>query len=140
MNKQKYFLAEKVSIKAKLKDNTILSGVGDIEVLLKDIWITNVQWNPPKPTKVIFNPPATIVFWEDGSKTVVKVQDEKTKRECVIRGGRCVDDITPIIATIPINEYGRETFDKEKGLALAFCKKIMGNKGNYYNMFKKWCE
>lgn len=25
-----------------------------------------------KPVKVIFNPPATIVFWEDGTKTVVK--------------------------------------------------------------------
>lgn len=37
-------------------------------------------FNPdPKPTnppisKVIFNPPATIVFWKDGSKTVVKCQ------------------------------------------------------------------
>lgn len=25
---------------------------------------------------VIFNPPATIVFWEDGTKTVVKCQNE----------------------------------------------------------------
>ena len=38
-------------------------------------------FNPdPKPTnppisKVVFNPPATIVFWKDGSKTVVKCQD-----------------------------------------------------------------
>ena len=30
--------------------------------------------NPIK--KVIFNPPATIVFWENGSKTVVKAQGE----------------------------------------------------------------
>ncbi len=31
-----------------------------------------------KPTikKVIFNPPATIVFWNDGTKTVVKAQNE----------------------------------------------------------------
>ena len=27
--------------------------------------------------KVIFNDPATIVFWEDGTKTVVKAQDEE---------------------------------------------------------------
>ena len=27
------------------------------------------------PNKVIFNPPATIVFWEDGTKTVVKCRD-----------------------------------------------------------------
>ena len=29
----------------------------------------------PKIEKVIFNPPATIVLWKDGSKTVVKCQD-----------------------------------------------------------------
>lgn len=29
----------------------------------------------PSIKKVIFNDPATIVFWEDGSKTVVKCQD-----------------------------------------------------------------
>lgn len=56
--------------------------------------------------KVIFNDPATIVFWNDGSKTVVKAHDEE--------------------------------FDPEKGLAMAFSKKLLGNKGNYYNEFKKW--
>ena len=55
---------------------------------------------------VIFNPPATIVFWEDGTKTVVKCKNEK--------------------------------FDPEKGLAMAFSKKMLGNKGNYYEVFKKW--
>lgn len=30
----------------------------------------------PKIRKVIFNDPATIVFWEDGAKTVVKADDE----------------------------------------------------------------
>ncbi len=56
--------------------------------------------------KVIFNDPATIVFWNDGSKTVVKAHDEE--------------------------------FDPEKGLAMAISKKLLGNKGNYYNEFKKW--
>lgn len=56
--------------------------------------------------KVIFNDPATIVFWNDGSKTVVKAHDE--------------------------------VFDPEKGLAMAISKKLLGNKGNYYNEFKKW--
>lgn len=58
-------------------------------------------------TKVIFNNPATIVFWSDGKKTVVK----------------CAID---------------EAFDEEKGLAMAISKRILGNKGNYYNEFKKW--
>lgn len=29
------------------------------------------------PKKVIFNNPATIVYWQDGTKTVVKVSDEE---------------------------------------------------------------
>lgn len=57
--------------------------------------------------KVIFNDPATIVYWEDGTKTVVKAMDG-------------------------------ETFDKEKGLAMAISKKSLGNAGNYYDIFKEW--
>lgn len=55
---------------------------------------------------VIHDDPATIVFWTDGTKTVVKVDGEE--------------------------------YDPEKGLAMAFSKKMFGNKGNYYNVFKKW--
>lgn len=58
---------------------------------------------------VKFNGPATIVFWNDGTKTIVK----------------CGED---------------DVLDREKGLAMAICKKVMGNKGNYYNEFKKWLE
>lgn len=61
-----------------------------------------------KINKVIFNNPATIVIWNDGTKTVVKA----------------------------INE----PFDKEKGLAMAVSKRFFGNKGNYYEVFKKWIE
>ena len=59
--------------------------------------------------KVIFNEPATIVFWEDRTKTVVKCSEN-------------------------------ETFDKEKGLAMAIIKKMLGNKGNYFNQIKKYTE
>lgn len=55
---------------------------------------------------VIFNDPATIIFWNDGTKTVVKAENEE--------------------------------FDPEKGLAMAISKKVLGNKGNYYETFKKW--
>ena len=55
---------------------------------------------------VKFNPPATIVFWTDNTKTVVKCQGED--------------------------------YDPEKGLAMCICKKMLGNKGNYYEVFKKW--
>ena len=56
--------------------------------------------------KVKFNPPATIVFWTDNTKTVVKCSGED--------------------------------YDPEKGLAMCICKKMLGNKGNYYEVFKKW--
>lgn len=55
---------------------------------------------------VIFNDPATIVLWSDGTKTVVKAD--------------------------------KEDFDPEKGLAMAISKKALGNKGNYFDIFKKW--
>lgn len=59
-----------------------------------------------KIDNVIFNKPATIVFWNDGTKTIVRVNNEE--------------------------------FDPEKGLAMAIAKKALGNKGKYYDEFKKW--
>lgn len=59
--------------------------------------------------KVIFNDPATIVKWRDGTKTVVKVQEG-------------------------------DEFDPMVGLAMCIAKKAMGNQGNYFEVFKKWCE
>ena len=63
----------------------------------------------PEIKKVIFNNPATIVFWADNTKTVVK----------------CGED---------------ETFDPEKGLAMAISKKALGNCGSYFDTFKKWTD
>ena len=59
-------------------------------------------------TNVIFAAPATIVFWNDGTKSVVKCENE--------------------------------VFDPEKGLAMAIAKRALGNKGNYYETFKKWVD
>lgn len=56
--------------------------------------------------KVIFNGPATIIKWKDGTKTVVKCQV-------------------------------RDTFDYEKGLAMCFTKKALGNKGNFNDVLRK---
>lgn len=57
--------------------------------------------------KVIFNDPATIVFWKDGTKTVTKCGE-------------------------------MDIYDPEKGLAMCFAKRLLGNEGNYYNVFKQW--
>lgn len=32
-----------------------------------------------------------------------------------------------------------DTYDKEKGLAMAISKKFFGNTGRYCEEFKKWC-
>ena len=37
--------------------------------------LTNICISTPQITDVIFNNPATIVFWSDGTKTIVKAQD-----------------------------------------------------------------
>lgn len=59
----------------------------------------------PEVVDVIFNEPATIVLWSDGTKTVVKTQEG-------------------------------ESYDPEKGMAMAFSKKLMGdNKRDYYHTF-----
>lgn len=42
----------------------------------KTIMSLKVSDNIPGIKKVIYNPPATIIFWEDGTKTVVKCQDD----------------------------------------------------------------
>lgn len=33
-----------------------------------------------------------------------------------------------------------EKFDQEKGLAMAIVKKMLGNKGNYYDLFRNYCD
>ena len=58
--------------------------------------------------RIEFHDPATIVFWNDGTKTVVKAR------------------------------HG-DKFDKEKGLAMAIAKKVMGNTNKYYDIFEEYC-
>lgn len=87
----------------------------------------------PKIKKVIFNPPATIVLWGDGTKTVVKANDRcghtVTATSYSDNGETKTEEI----------EIG-ELYDPEKGLAMCIAKKALGNKGNYYNEFKRWLE
>lgn len=59
--------------------------------------------------KVIFNDPATIVLWSDGSKTVVKCGPE-------------------------------DSYDMEKGLAMAIVKKMAGNDNRFHKVFKQYSK
>lgn len=81
----------------------------DVDVTMS---IFNYQYNEEmikmfEIHEVIFNEPATIIIWKDGTKTVVMCQEG-------------------------------DVFDKEKGIALCFMKKLLGNKSNYFEIVKKW--
>jgi len=107
----------------------------------------------PGIKKVIFNNPATIVLWTDGTKTVVKARAIKTvKMAKDIYYKLDVSKITKYIGLKPGQMYKAmykgemdsfiidiyDEFDPEKGLAMAIAKKVLGNKGSYYDEFKKW--
>ena len=70
---------------------------------------SSCQYPIPQIKNVIFNYPATIVFWNDGTKTVVKCDE-------------------------------RDQFDPEKGITMAFFKKMHGNIGHYFEEIKKWAK
>lgn len=59
--------------------------------------------------KVIFNDPATVILWSDGTKTVVKCGPE-------------------------------DSFDMEKGLAMAIVKKMAGNDNRFHKVFKQYTK
>lgn len=100
----------------------ILDTGRELEFLAKDLYVDSVHnyhirkmdtKKIPTPAiasikRVIFNPPATIVFWSDGKKTVVKCSKN-------------------------------ESFDPEKGLAMAIVKRTQGNSEDYYKDISKWC-
>ncbi len=72
--------------------------------------ILNLSPKPfPSIKNVYFNNPVTVVIWDDGTKTIVKCQKQTG-----------------------------DTYSKETGLAMCIAKKALGNKGNYYDIFKKW--
>lgn len=109
-------LEDELKSRLETHDNSLdlmsISSNCALNLSTEDIYVLNLSTEPSVHfaiEKVIFNDPATIVLWEDGSKTVVKVQDG-------------------------------DTFDKEKGLAMALLKKLLGNNGSYYKEIKRWTE
>ena len=95
-----------------ISDRKNLTTWDDFSSILKDLHksvygMTSMSTDTVFLKKVIYNDPATIAFWSDGTKTIVKAQPG-------------------------------DIFDPEKGLAMVVVKKACGNKGNYYNGFKRW--
>lgn len=72
-----------------------------------DLKFNGIFYLDPQPKEVIFHDPATIVYWTDGTKTVVK-------------------------------SGPHDTFDPEKGLAMAIAKKHFGNGNEFHKVFKRW--
>jgi len=62
-----------------------------------------------RPRTIIFSPPATIIIWKNGDKTVVKCSE-------------------------------KDTYDKEKGIALCYMKRIHGNSSRYYDIIKQFTK
>ena len=75
----------------------------------------------PKVKRVIFNGPATILFWDDGEKTVVKC------REC--QDGKCIhdDDTIDPIAKVTRGIACSLTSDPEKAVMAAMLKRLYKN-------------
>lgn len=64
----------------------------------------------PEIEKVIFNDPATVVIWSDGTKTIVKTRQKGRKKD---------------------------KFSKEYGLAIAIAKKYCGNRCRFLKLVKE---
>ena len=100
-----------ICIKSKLISNILNNSIFTSAIpsadLILNLYKNHSQLCNLEIKKVLYKNPATIVYWSDGSKTVVKCQRE-------------------------------DTYDPEKGLAMAILKKMNGNTGCYYKEFKKW--
>lgn len=100
-----------ICIKSKLIKNVLnekftTSAIPSADLIL-NLYKNHSQLCNLEIKKVLYKNPATIVFWKDGSKTVIKCQKN-------------------------------DKYDPEKGLAMAILKKMNGNTGSYYKLFKKW--
>lgn len=100
------------------KDSSIFAKDKKIPVIFVEFnnnmpnYIKPIRDNIPavKITNVIFNAPATIVFWDDGTKTVVKAQN-----------GEMFDP------------------EKGLAMAIAK-KTIGNNRSSYFDLFTKWIQ
>lgn len=109
-----------LKLRIEPKNNTIFEIIMEDENMpfrslildeFKDIKFINQlpKFDKSEIKDVKYNDPATIVFWKDGTKTVVKCQKDKG-----------------------------DTYNPELGLAMCIIKKMCDNKGNYNDVFNKW--
>lgn len=107
MTDERTWLSAEMDVKT-LYDKVYVAKLGQYELAKDGEIIRGSRF--PKIKNVIFNEPATIVFWSDNTKTVVKCYSEE--------------------------------FDPEKGIAMAYAKKVaeMNGESGYYRQIKKWAD
>lgn len=77
---------------------------------------------------VIFQNPATIVYWSDGTKTVVNCMDNVETKKKIVDGKE-----------VTVRKPRKcDSYSKETGLAMAIAKKWAGNQGTYNDIFRKF--
>lgn len=86
--------------------------------------------------KVKFNPPATVVFWSDGVKTVVKDKKLEDAKSFVVDSEN--DKITYVDAStgIPLIQSMSLRQWKEEGLTYALVKRVIPL---HQKILKTWC-
>ena len=96
----------------KEENNMTTKTAIEITTTSKDISKTFVRKPTSEIKEVIFHYPATIVYWTDGTKTVVKLQKNEG------------------------------SFDKEKGLAMAIAKRFLKKslRSHWYDEFAKYLD
>lgn len=122
----------------KKSDNSYSSENGEKSYSFDDIvdFIAKNARNKSKKVsikRILFNPPATVVFWSDGTKTAVVDETFDSNFSHV------VDDDGYLIYTdkktkkLSKIEY---TLWKEQGLTHAIVKKLVPD---YFSILEKWC-
>lgn len=87
----------------------------------------------PKVERVISNGPATIVFWDDGEKTVVKCR-ECSDGKCIHDDGVAIEDLPDFAQQVcaSLDNISRcivcaKRFDPEKAVMAAMLKRLYKN-------------
>ena len=80
--------------------------------------LMSVQKKMPKIKQIIINPPATIILWKDGTKTVSKTKAPEVDHITLPDGKE--------LAVVPKDEY-----DPEVGVAMCIAKKYFGSRNQF---------
>ena len=92
------------------------------EMILQDA-IEQMRKKMPKIKQIIINPPATIIIWKDGTKTVCKTKAPEVDHVTLPDGKK--------LAVVPKDE-----FDPEVGVAMCIAKKYFGSRHQFTKAVK----